>query len=89
MIPINAYYQTDDPSQSKYYWGTHPTQMGAAYDPAADQNIPGAGTQGWGAQTTARAPTAEEILQYYGGATNPYDPYSYSVTGPVVPKKRF
>jgi hypothetical protein len=93
-IPISAYYQTTDPAQSKFYWGTQPTQYGSTYNPALSQNIPGAGSQGWGIQEAARAPSAEEILQYYGGGFNPYDPYGYNqpgyqVSGPVVPRRRF
>jgi hypothetical protein len=95
-IPVSAYYQTTDPAQSKFYWGTKPTQYGNTYNPALDQNIPGAGTQGWGIQSAATAPTADQILQYYGGqgGFNPYDPNAYDdfgfpITGPVVPKRRF
>ena len=96
-IPVSAYYNTTDPAQSKFYWGTKPTQYGNTYNPALDQNIPGAGSQGWGIQESARAPTADEILQYYGGGGqggfNPYDPNSYDefgypVTGPVAPRRR-
>jgi hypothetical protein len=96
-IPISAYYETTNPAQSKFYWGTMPTQYGSTFNPELYQNVPGAGTQGWGAQDIARAPSAEEILQYYNGGGNgfnPYDPYSYDefgfpVTGPVVPRRRF
>jgi hypothetical protein len=96
-IPISAYYQTTDPAQSKFYWGSMPTQYGSTYNPALDVNVPGAGTQGWGIQQSARAPTADEILQFYGGGGsgfNPFDPYSYDefgfpVSGPVKPRRGF
>jgi hypothetical protein len=89
-IPIQAYYQTTDPAQSKFYWGTKPTQYGNKYNPALDVNIPGAGSQGYGIQESARAPTADEILQFYGGGGgfNPFDQFSYPVTGPVAPRRR-
>ena len=83
-------YQTTDPAQARYFWGSAPFQAGATFDPnLAAQGI-GAPAQAWGIQQAARAPTQLEMIDYWRNLTqaNPYNPnrqQGFTVPGPVVP----
>ena len=83
-------YHTTDPAQAKYYWGSHPFQAGSTFDAGLAAQGINAPAQAWGAQTSARAPTGQEMIDYYKrlGHYNPFDPNSqFYAAGPISPNQ--
>jgi hypothetical protein len=69
FIKPTAYYDTTDPTQSKYYWGAHDYQTGDTFNPNAYNIVEGAPTEAWGNQP---APFSNEGVNL----VNPYAPVS-------------
>ena len=54
------FYDTTDPSQAKYYWGSSPMQTGATFNPQLANTIPFAPKTAWGLQESFQPMTPEE-----------------------------
>jgi hypothetical protein len=60
FIEPTAFYQTTDPAQSQFFWGSHGFQSGPTFN-AAQYNQAAAPVTPWGAQTAATGLTPEEF----------------------------
>jgi hypothetical protein len=69
FIKPTAYYNTTDPTQSRYYWGAHDYQTGDTFNPNQYNIVEGAPTEAWGNQP---APFSNQGINL----VNPYAPVS-------------
>jgi hypothetical protein len=87
---INApdFYNTNDPAQSKYYWGSHPYQPGSTFDSTLYNQVPNAPVKPWGVGHAQTAATANDVLNAMQGrypllGTTSQQPMP--TIGPVIP----
>jgi hypothetical protein len=79
FIQPTPFYRTNDPAQSKFYWGGHGYQYGPTFN-AQEYNRVAAPNTPFGLQQLAKPLTGQEITDVISG--RPY------VSGPVAPATR-
>jgi len=84
-IAPTPHYQTTNPAQSQYYWGSHPYQQGPQFDPVLYNNVPAAPATPWGAQSAQTSATPEQMLAAMQGRYPLLGTTSSQVAGPVRP----
>jgi hypothetical protein len=83
LIKPTPYYQTTDPAQSQYYWGSHPYQPGQTFNSQLYNNAVGAPATPYGVGHAQTAATAQDILARLQGLYPNLG--TQTVTGPAVP----
>jgi hypothetical protein len=83
LIAPTPYYQTTNPAQSQYYWGSHPYQPGQTFDNELYNNAPGAPATPYGLGYAQKQATAEQIMAKMQGLYPNYG--TRTVTGPAIP----
>jgi hypothetical protein len=83
LIAPTPYYQTTNPAQSQYYWGTHPYQEGPTFNSQLYNTAPGAPATPWGAGHIQTQATPQQILAAMQGLYPNLG--TQTVTGPAIP----
>jgi len=83
MVNPPKFYETTSPVQAQYYYGQHPYQAGATFDPLAYNNVPNAPVTPWGLQQmyNPQTQTIDALLQGVNQASQ-MAPYNL----PAAPK---
>ena len=76
-IQPTDFYNTNNATQSHYYWGGHPYQPGPTFNPTTYNAVPNAPGTPWGLQ--------QSFNPNYVYATNPYTPPASAPVYPVAP----
>jgi hypothetical protein len=82
-IQPTPFYQTTNPAQSQYYWGSHPYQPGPTFDPTLYNNVPSAPATPFGVGHIQTQATPQQIMAYMQGLYPNLG--TQTVTGPAVP----
>ena len=82
-IQPTPFYQTTNPAQAQYYWGSHPYQPGSTFDSKLYNTVPNAPITPWGATSAQRSATPQEIIAAMQGLYPNFG--TQTVTGPAVP----
>ena len=83
LIAPTPYYQTTNPAQSQYYWGSHPYQEGPTFNSQLYNTAPGAPATPYGLGRIQTQATPEQILAAMQGLYPNLG--TQTVTGPAVP----
>jgi hypothetical protein len=70
FIKPSPFYNTNDPAQSKFFWGQHAFQPGPTFNDTLYNTQPNAPDTPWGAQQMARPLTMAEINDMILGKTS-------------------